>query len=300
MINKLDRYLMVIATFFWAGAFIAGKFSVKEFPPSSLTFLRFFFASLVIFPILIKKEENWKIERSQWKTFIVLGIVGMVGYHILFFKSLKYTTAVNSSLIGATNPIITTILAVIFLKEKIKFKNIISILVSFVGVVLIITNGSIDAILNFKINMGDILMIVAVVCWAIYSILSKKASISFSPIKITSYAFLVCVIVLTPFFILEKPWIYIPKTTVRGWLSILYMSIFASVGGYLIQQISIKNIGPSRTSLYVNLIPVFSMILAFFILGEKIILIKVFAGLLIGAGVFLNSKSSNEKLENKA
>jgi drug/metabolite transporter (DMT)-like permease len=76
------------------------------------------------------------------------------------------------------------------------------------------------------------------------------------------------------------------------------MSIFASVGGYLIQQISIKKIGPSKTSLYVNLVPVFSMILAFLILKESISFIKIFAGLFIAAGVFLNTRP-DKKIDNK-
>lgn len=300
MSKNTDRYLMIIATIFWAGAFIAGKFSIQEFPVFSLTFFRFLFASAVIFPILIRKEENWKLEKKDWSTFIALGIIGMVGYHIFFFLCLRYTTAVNSSLIGATNPIITTILAVIFLKENIKMRNIASILVSFLGVILIITNGNLEILLNFKFNLGDLLMIIAVICWACYSILSKKASNEYSPLKITSYAFLVCIIVLIPFVLMEKPWEYIPQTTFKGWMSVIYMSLFASVAGYLIQQISIKKIGPSKTSLYINLVPVFSMILAFFILKESISIIKIIAGVLIATGVFLNTVSSQDKSADKA
>lgn len=295
---NIDKYLMIMATIFWAGAFIAGKFSVGEFPVFSLTFFRFLFATILIFAIMIKKEENWKISKKDLPIFIALGIIGMVGYHVFFFSALKYTTATNSSLINATNPIITTILAIIFLKEQIKTKNIISILMSFFGVILIITNGDFSVLLNFKLNSGDLLMIIAAICWASYAVISKKASDNYSPIKITSYAFLVCVIVLIPFVIMEKPWVYIPNTTAIGWMSVIYMSIFASVGGYLIQQISIKKIGPSKTSLYVNLVPVFSMILAFLILKESISFIKIFAGLFIAAGVFLNTRP-DKKINNK-
>jgi len=291
---NIDKYLMVIATIFWAGAFIAGKFSIGEFPVFSLTFFRFLFATILIFAIMIKKEENWKISKTDLPIFLALGIIGMVGYHVFFFSALKYTTATNSSLINATNPIITTILAIIFLKENIKIKNIVSILISFFGVLLIITNGDFGILLNLKLNYGDLLMVIAAICWASYGIISKKASAKYSPLKITSYAFLVCIIVLVPFVIMEKPWVYIPNTTAIGWISVMYMSVFASVGGYLIQQISIKKIGPSKTSLYINLVPVFSMILAFLILNENISFIKIFAGLFIAIGVFLNSKSDNK------
>ena len=300
MKKNIDKYLMIIATVFWAGAFIAGKFSIAQFPIFSLTFFRFLFATILIFAIMIKKEDNWKIEKKDLPIFMALGVIGMVGYHTFFFSALKYTTATNSSLINATNPIITTILAIIFLKDKVKTRNIVSILTSFFGVILIITNGDFGILLNFKLNYGDLLMIIATICWASYSIISKKASENYSPIKITSYAFLVCVVILIPFVLMEKPWVYIPNTTTIGWISVIYMSIFASVGGYLIQQVSIKKIGPSKTSLYINLVPVFSMILAFLILKENISIIKIIAGLLIATGVFLNSRHDKKINDEEA
>lgn len=288
MKEKFEKYMMLFATIFWAGAFIAGKFSIGEFPVFSLVFFRFLIATIIIFMILIKTEENWKINKQDLKTFLILGIVGMVGYHVFFFLSLKYTSATNSSLIGATNPIVTTILACIFLKDKITYKNILGILISLFGVILITTNGNISVLFNMKFNIGDILMMVAVLCWATYGVLSKKVLEVYSPIKITSYAFLTCVIILIPLVILEKPWVYMPNTTFNGWMSVIYMAIFPSVGGYLIQQISIKKIGPTKTSLFINLVPVFSMILAFCILGESISIIKIIAGILIICGICTN------------
>ncbi|CAH2212054.1 DMT family transporter [Tepidibacter aestuarii] len=298
--NKLDNYLMIIATVFWSGAFIAGKFSVAEFPVFSLTFFRFFFAVITTFAIIIKKGDNYKIEKTDIFLFIQLGIIGMVGYHVFFFLALKYTTAVNSSLIAATNPIITTVLAFVFFKENIKPKNIISILASFLGVTLIITDGDLKLLANFHFNIGDLLMIIAVVCWAIYSVISKKALKKYKPIIVTSYSFLVCVISLIPFVIMEKPWVYLPNTSMKGWMSVLYMSIFASVIGYSIQQVSIKKIGASKTSLYINLVPVFSMILAYFILGESISIIKLVSAVLIISGVLLNTGVSIKKVEKES
>lgn len=290
-----EKYSMVLAAIFWSGAFIAGKFSIEEFPVFSLVFFRFLIATAIIFVIMIRVEDNWKITKKDLKMFLTLGIVGMVGYHVFFFLSLKFTTATNSSLIGAINPIVTTVLACIFLKEKVNRKNIIGILMSLLGVILITTNGNLSLLLSLKFNIGDILMIIAVICWASYGILSKKALEVYSPIKITSYAFLTCTIILVPFVILEKPWTFIQDTTINGWISILYMAIFPSVFGYLIQQMSNKKIGPTKTSLYINLVPVFSMILAFFILGEEISIIKIGAGILIISGICTNLISNNFK-----
>jgi len=288
--NGSIKILMVMAALFWAGAFIAGKLSVEEFPPVSLTFFRFLIASAVIFVILAVKERDISIKKEDLPIFLALGVIGMIGYHILFFMALKYTSPVNAALIGAINPLVTTIFSVIFLKEKIRIVNILAIMVSLSGVVLIVTNGSLDFFADMKFNVGDMLMLVAVVCWAAYAIISKRALARYSPIKVTSYAFLVCTVMLLPFLPLESPMQFLPQTTIGGWTSVVYMAIFASVGGYLIQQMSIKKMGPSKTSLYVNLVPVFSMVLAFFILGEAISAVKVAAASLIIGGVYMNTK----------
>lgn len=281
---------MVIATLFWSGAFIAGKFSVVEFPIFTLIFLRFFIATIVIFILLLKNESNWRIEKKDLKTLGILSLTGMVGYHVFFFLSLRYTSPVNSALIAATNPCITTLLSVVFLKNKISTKNIFAIVLAFVGVVLITIDGDFSKLINLKFNKGDLLMLIGVFFLATYAIISKKAGVNYSPLKITSYVFLICTIITLPLMISEKPWLTIGSTTIKGWSSIVYMAIFASVIGYLFQQISIKKIGPSKTSLYMNLVPLFSMVLAFFVLGDKITFVNVIAALFIILGVFINSR----------
>lgn len=286
----IEKNSMVIAALFWAGAFIAGKFSVEEFPVFTLIFIRFFIGTIVIVSLLLKSEGNWKIEKKDFKLLVAMSLTGMVGYHLFFFMSLKFTSPVNSALIAATNPCITTLLSVIFLKDKIKPRNIMAILLAFTGVALITINGDFSKLISMKFNKGDLLMLIAVMFWATYSILSKKAGVKYSPLKITSYVFSICTIVTMPLMISEKPWETIGNTTIKGWSSIVYMAIFASVIGYLIQQISFKKIGPSKTNLYINLVPLFSMILAFLILGEGITFISVIAAVLIILGVFTNSR----------
>lgn len=280
-----------MCTLFWAGAFIAGKIGVNEFPPLSLAFFRFLFATIIIFPIMIRYEDkDWRLKKSDLPVIISLGIIGMFGYHALFFVALKYTTAINSSMIAATNPMITSILASIIIGERLGFKRLGAILIAFLGVILTISNGQIETIKNISFNIGDIIMLCAVVCWAVYSVISKKVMPKYSPLIITSYSFLVCLIALIPFALIEKPMTYLPNITWKGWVSVLYMSVFASVVGYLVQQISIKAIGPSKTNVFINLVPVFSILLSSAILKEEVTLIKLTSAIIIITGVYLNSK----------
>ncbi len=289
--HKKTYLLMVMSTIFWAGAFIAGKIGIREFPPFSLAFFRFFFAAIIIFGIMIRYEKkDWRLRGKDWGPVILLGFIGMFGYHVLFFSALQYTSAVNSSMIGATNPLITSILAAFFLNENFGIKRLGVVLIAFSGVVLTLTNGDSSVLKNFAFNKGDLLMLVAVLCWAVYSIISRKVMYRYSPLILTSYSFLVCLILLFPFVLWEKPLIYLPQVSWKGWSAVLYMSIFASVIGYLVQQMSIKEIGASKTAAFINLVPVFSIILSAVILHEKVTIFKLLSAAIIISGVYLNSR----------
>jgi drug/metabolite transporter (DMT)-like permease len=283
---------MILAVIFWSGAFIAGKYSIKEFPPFTLTFLRFSIAFIVIFFFMVKFEKNWKIKLKDTPYFIFLGIIGMFGYHVLFFIALKYTTVINSSLIGAAlNPLTTTLLAVFLLKDKLSFKKAGWISLSIIGAFLTITEGNLKLLFQSGINVGDLCMIIAVLCWAVYTVASKKVSLKFPPLVIITYSFLFCSLILIPFALMERPWTFLGKTSSTGWLSILYMAIFPSVIGFLIQQISVKKIGPRRTSMFIFLVPVFSIILSVLILKEVFHPIKIFSSLLIIIGVYFSTQN---------
>ncbi|MCJ7687816.1 MAG: DMT family transporter [Clostridiaceae bacterium] len=284
--------LMVLSAFFWAGAFIAGKLSVPFIPAYTLTFLRFFVATFVLFFVVkYKDKSNYKLSKKDVPIFLFTGIIGMFGYHVFFFTALKYTTAINSSLIAATNPIITTILCIIFLKDKITFKRAIGIILSFSGVFLTITNANLSTIRNLSLNKGDLLMLVAVCLWAAYSVFSKSVMHKFSPLILTFYSFLFCTIFLIPFVIYDRPWMFIKQVPYYSFMAVVYMSIFASVIGYLVQQMSIKQIGPSKTSIFINLVPIFSIILSITILKESMSIVKFFTALLIITGVYICQKN---------
>lgn len=285
---------MVCSAMFWAGAFIAGKYTVPYIPTFTLTFLRFFYASIILFFVMKRMKVDFKLRKIHVPVFLFTGTVGMFGYHVLFFTALKYTTAINTSIIAATNPIVTTLMAFLFLKNKMSGKQILGIVLSFTGVILTITGAELEILHNFSFNAGDLWMLAAVTAWAAYGVYSKSAGKEIPPIALTYYSFLVCTILLIPFVLFEKPWEILPSVPVSAHLAVLYMSVFPSVIGYLVQQMAIKEIGPSKASVFVNLVPVFSIFLAVFILGENLDPIKLFTAALIIAGVFICQRAKEE------
>jgi len=284
---------MVLAALFWSGAFITGKLAVREFPPFALTFFRFLLALPVIFLILYKRQPGeWVPKKEEWPPLIMLGIIGTFLYHVLFFLALKYTTAINSSLIGATNPMVTSLLAALLFSERLSFSRTMGVLISFTGVFFIVTNGDWNVVAGFRFNPGDVLMFVAVFSWAVYSILSRKVmgKYQLSPLTVTAYSFLVCVVFTVPFVVWEKPMTYLPSTTTGGWLSVLYMAIFASVLGYLIHMTAVQKIGAPKAAIFINLVPVFTISQSVFLLGESFSWFKLASTVIIVAGVYLTSR----------
>ena len=283
--------LMILSTMFWAGAFVAGKFSVGQFSPVTISFFRFLIATSVIFPIMIRIEKHrWRLGKKDLLTVVFIGFVGMVGYHMFFYTALKYTTAINASVIGAMSPLVMNVVSVFFLKSKLGWKRLGAILLSLTGVILIITNGNIGEFINGGFNPGDFLMMIAVLCWVAYGIMSKKVMENYSPLIITAYSFLTAAVILFPFALADLGTGYLAKTTLSGWMAILYMAIFPSVIGYLVQQVAFKKLGTGRTMMFINLVPVFSIVLAVIFLGETISLLKIGFALMIIAGVYISIK----------
>jgi drug/metabolite transporter (DMT)-like permease len=290
--NAKIYFLMVLCTIFWAGAFIAAKLSSPFIPPFTLTFLRFSVATVILYIIIkCKKESIYKLKKKDIPIFLFTGLVGMFGYHVLFFIAVKHTTAINSSIIGASNPIITTMLSIIFLKDKITYKRIAGIVLSFTGVFLTLTNADLHSMRTFSFNYGDIIMLLAVLMWAAYGVFSKWVMPRYSPMILTFYSFLFCTILTTPFVIYETPWKLLNAIPYYSYIAVLYMSIFPSVIGYLVQQMSIKQIGPSKTSIFINLVPIFSIILSVLILKEILNPVKLLTALLIILGVYICQKN---------
>lgn len=282
--------LMVLVAFLWSGAFIAGKYTGPYIPSGSVTMMRFAISTVLIYFIMKwtqarEPETAYCFDRKDIPHFLFTGIVGMVGYHLFFFEALNYTSAINSSIIRAIDPIITAMLAFVFLRQRVPLTQLLGILLSLAGVLLTITGGDVSHLAETELNRGDLYMIGAVVCWSAYAIYSKHRCSHIPPVVLTFYSFLVCTLVLIPVFLMEKPQTFLPQVPPSAWLALLFMAVFCSGIAYYIQQAAIRVIGPTRCAVFVNLVPVFSFILATLILGEELQPVKIFTTIVIIIGV---------------
>ncbi len=275
--------LMVMATAFWAGAFIAGKIGLRTASPVTLTFTRFLLAVACLFLYARRKGICLRVERRDLGPLAVLGLVGMLGYHLLFFQALHYTTAIKTAMIGATNPIMAAALAALVLGERLDWRRILLMVTALAGVLLTISNWHPALLVRQGPSLGDMFMAGAVVCWSVYSVLVRRLVRRFDPIVTTFYSFLTCAAVLVPFQAVEI-WRRGLGIDARGWMAIVYMGLFPTFIGYLVQQQAIKHLGVGKAALFINLVPVEVMILAVAILGETFLPLNlVSAAMIIGS-----------------
>lgn len=289
MVEKENFYLLA-ATFFWALGLIVGKFCSAEMPPMTLTLIRYLLAGIGMGIIHYIKEKEFHIASKDILYILMLSFVGIVLNGVLFFKGIGMTSSVNTAIISSTTPVIVYIISILFFKEKINIKNILSMILSISGILLLLTNGKISLLLSIKLNLGDLIILGAVVSNSIYIIGSKKVLKKYSPSKILTFLFIFTALILSPALYTERNMYKINEVSLKAVMSLLYMGVFSSLLAFILQQKGIKKIGAVKAAMYTNLIPIYSIGLAFLILGEKITIIQISAMLLVVFSLVINYK----------
>lgn len=261
-----------ITSILFSGSFVAAKLTTQDLRPFTTSLLRYLVALIFLGMLSWKsKGVTVRIQRNDWWRIFLLGLFGIVGYHYFFFLALHYTEATNTAIINATSPIVTSLMAMLFLKERLPWQTYIGIVLTACGVVSLLTNGNIESLTKVDFKFGDLLMLVSVVCWAIYSLLIKTLLTRYSSLTLTLAMTSAGVLLLIPLSLFENPIIQLKEISFKSFLSIVYMGIAASGMGYVLYNKAIKSMGPSRTSAFVySLVPIFVTCLSFFFFQKVI------------------------------
>lgn len=273
----------LITSLFFAGSFIAGKYTTFDLGPLTTSLLRYIAALLFLTVLVcIKKKDSLRIERKDSIKLILLGLFGIVGYHFFFFTALRYTEVANTAIINALNPIVTAVMAALFLKERLSLINYFGVAAAVFGVLILLIRGDIDNLIGLKINMGDGLMLISVLSWVIYALLIKSLSKKYSGFTLTFYATLFGVLLLAVLALKEDYIHQARNISLTSLWSVIYMGIFASGIGYLLYNISIVNIGPTKTAGFVySCVPVFVAGLSLMFFKQPVTFVMIVSILLI-------------------
>lgn len=296
MQSKLSNHIVqgfllaIIATLLWSGNFIIARKVSHTISPISLAFYRWACASLVLFPFAYKKViAELPYIKANWKILSLIALTGIALFNTFIYVAGHNTTAINMALIGTTSsPIFATIMAVVFLKERLGFYRIIGMTICIAGIVLLISKGSWEILLSFKFSSGDAWILAGAFAFAVYNILVRKKPVQISALSFLLIIFVIATLMLFPFYKLEQSlvdnstqW----STTLIS--SILYLGIGTSVLAFWCWNLAISKLGAGRTVLFGNLIPIFSTLEAILILGESITPIHFYSGILVIAGLVI-------------
>jgi len=268
MKNKNLALLIVFLTALLAGGVgTMMKIGLKNIPPFSFTFLRYFVASVFILPLFFREKKRAKIDLTVIKLSLILAI-----NIILFIIGLQWTTVNVGQMICLGIPMIVAIISYFLFKEKLTSKKIIGIIIGLVGSYLLIS-VKFHSDLNFKMMLiGNSFIFIGSIFYAYYLVLSKKVQKKYSPVYITTIMNLVIMFVslflaLTDLYYFKAWW---TQLNFMSLVSIIYVGIFATTGAYLLNQYSIKLGSPLIASIGLYIQPLFTFIWSYSLIGEKI------------------------------
>jgi len=291
---KQDRILTgiglaVLATIVWSGNFIVARKVINDIPPVALAFFRWLCASIIIAPFAFKSFIAEKKELKPNLSFLFwTALFGVTLFNTFVYVAGHYSPAINLALIGTTSsPVMSIILAAIFLKERISIIRILGLTICIVGIVLLLSQGSWEKLRGFHFSPGDWWILAAALSFAIYNIFVRKKPATISPLNFLFLTFTIGTLLLLPAWLWEARTAPVVNWNWNLFLIILYLGAGTSVLAFLLWNAAIRKLGAGRTALFGNLIPVFSTLEAVWLLGEQITTIHIISGLLVIGGLVI-------------
>ncbi|MFE3870852.1 DMT family transporter [Flavobacterium sp. ZS1P70] len=282
----------LLATLLWSVNMVIASGIKGHIPPIGLAFWRWTIACIVLAPFAIKSTiENFKIVKKHIRYLTLTAVLGITIFNTLIYFAGKTTSAVNLSLIAISIPLFIVLLSRIIFKEKVSNMKIVGITTIITGVLVLITKGSLQALLHINFTIGDLLMLVACFFFAYYTILVRQKPNELNPKVFLFSVFVIGTIFLFPFYIWEHLFYKKVILDTKTVLTTSYVGIFASLVSYYLWNEAIRLIGTSKTALIYYLIPVFSGILAYFFLGQAIVITQIISMGIIITGLLITNRT---------
>ena len=291
-LNIKAYVMLVLASIFWAGNFIIGKFAfVENIPPFSLVFFRWLTVWFILLPFTYKEIIKHKKEiLGSLPLLLLLGLMSVGLFNSFVYISLQYTQVINASLFNTAIPAAIILFCFIFKIEKTNIYQLVGLLISVLGILVIITKYNLNILLNLDFNIGDIWMIGAVICWGLYSSFLKKLNLK---VSLLTFVHIVCtcgLLFLIPQFSFEFFQGNAVSPNKIFFYCLLYLAIFPSIGSYYCWAGAVSIIGPNRSGIFLSLIPVFSTLMAIVFFDEEFKFYHTVGSILVIIGLFLSNK----------
>ena len=297
MTKKYSAYIfLILATLFWSGNFIVGKFATLfEIPPLTLNAFRWVSVWLILIPFTYKEiYNNLPIIKKNWFVISFMGVITISTFNSVVYFALNYTQVINAVLVLAAIPAATIVFSSLMKIEKTNIFQLLGLFLSIIGIGSIISNGNIQKIISLNFNKGDLWMLVCVFTWALYSTLLKKNKFKFSQFTLIQLMVSVGVLFLIPQFFYEKSIGLEVNFNKAFFLILFYVVIFPAIAAYYCWQKGVEIIGPNRASMFIQLMPLFSAVMAIIIFNEKFELYHFTGATFIVIGIYLSNRKIND------
>ena len=293
--DKQAYLFLILTTFFWAGNFIVGKAaSFFEIPPFTLNFYRWTFAWLILAPFTLKEiiaKKNYIIENI--KLILILGITSITIFNSIVYYSLNFTQVISGVLMISTIPVMIIVFCWLLKIEKTNIYQILGVIFSLLGVVVIITKANLSILLNLNFNKGDLWMVLAMFSWALYSALLRKKKLEISQLSLLQVIISAGLVFLLPAYMIELSLGYKADINLPFILTLSYVVLFPGLASFILWIKGISIIGSNRSGIFLHLIPIFSTMMAIIIFKERFMIYHLIGATLIITGIILSSKKIN-------
>ncbi|MDV2470132.1 DMT family transporter [Acinetobacter chinensis] len=279
--------LPLLAVLIWSMNIAVTRYVTDYISPVSISFYRWLVAFLILTPfMLFRVIQEWADIRPHLKQLAVLSAFGMVMYQGVAYTAAHYTTATNMGIINAFIPVFTIFVSMLILKDIPNRYAVVGSLISFAGLIYVMGQGNITALVQSGGHLGDVLMIAAVFFYAFYGVFLKKWQLKI-PLMQSLYVQIGFALLYHLPFVL---WMGLDTVNAENGPSVIYAGIFPSLIAPLLWMLAVQWIGPNRTSIFMNMMPVFTAIIAFFWLKEAWTVYHTVGGIVIVAGILLAQK----------
>ena len=293
--NRIAYIFLILATLFWSGNFIVGKAaSLFDIPPFTLNFYRWTFAWLILAPFTIKEiyqKRDHILENI--KLILVLGITSITVFNSIVYYSLNFTQVISGVLMISTIPVMIIFFCWVFKIERTNFYQILGVIFSLFGVIVIVTKADIGKLLSLNFNKGDLWIVVAMFSWAMYSALLRKKKLELTQLTLLQTIISAGLILLLPAYLIEMNLGYKANVNLPFILTLSYVVLFPGLASFIFWIKGISIIGSNRSGIFLHLMPIFSTVLAILIFKEKFMFFHLVGAIFIITGIVLSSKKIN-------
>jgi drug/metabolite transporter (DMT)-like permease len=282
---NLVYLLVTTSAFFWGVNFVLAGPVLADLPPLWAAASRFLLGAALMLAIAWRQGDDlWVLARRHGAAHLLLGLLGIVGFNVLFFHAMQSTSADNGALIMATNPLLTTLLAAVLLGERATARHLAALPVALAGVAVVISHGEPGRLAHLQVAQGDWLMLCANLTWALFNVATRRFMPKGSPAGNTALMMSAGALVLTVIALAGDAPFALPG--LHAGVALAIMAVGGTVLAYLFWGLGIQHLGAGRAALFLNLVPVFAMLVSG-VLGTPPSAAQLTGGLIVLAGVTL-------------